>query len=280
MQSATADDSDTSVQARDWYRFYVLAMLTLCYTLSFVDAKLPFILLEDIKRDLSLSDTTLGIITGPAFSLVYAVTAFPIARVSDRQSRKMVLSVAVLLWSAFTAAGGLVRTALEFVASRAGVAFGEAACTPAAHSIIADHFSPASRGWAISVFMTGNVIGTGIALAGGGLLAQYHSWRWAMFIVGASGLVLSAAMFLTVREPARTDIHTDPATGRADTGALRLFRDKAFLHSVLGRRCCASRSAARSVGRPPTWCGISASARPRLDCCWASSAWWPASPGP
>ena len=234
MEVASAADRGQADMVGSSYRYYVLVMLTLCYTLSFIDAKLPFILLEDIKRDLGLSDTMLGVITGPAFSLVYAVTAFPIARVSDSRSRKMVLSAAVLLWSAFTAAGGLARNTFEFVLSRAGVAFGEAACTPAAHSIIADHFAPASRGLAISIFMAGNVIGTSIALAGGGLLAQYHSWRWAMFIVGSAGLLLSAAMFLTVREPVRTALRADQGAAISGSGFLTMFRNRAFCHSVAG----------------------------------------------
>lgn len=230
------------------YSYYVLAMLTLCYTLSFIDAKLPFILLEDIKRDLALSDTMLGVITGPAFSLVYAVTAFPIAKVSDSGSRKIVLSVAVLLWSCFTAAGGLARNAVEFVLSRAGVAFGEAACTPAAHSMIADHYAPARRGWAISVFMSGNVLGTGIALAGGGMLAEAHSWRWAMFLVGGVGFLLCAAMFLTVREPIRIAAHADKHLALPDASFVALFRDKAFFYSVAGATLLCV-----SLGSSVTW---------------------------
>ncbi len=192
---------ENAADGRGAYRWYVLTVLTLCYTLSFVDTKLPFILIEQIKYDLHLTDTQLGLIAGPAFSLVYACAAIPIARISDRGGRNIVLGSAVLVWSLFTFAGGLVRTPVQLLLSRTGVAVGEAACTPASHSLIADYFEPSLRGRALAIYMTGSTLGTTIAMAGGGLLAEYASWRVAMFVVGASGLVLTLAMFLTVREP-------------------------------------------------------------------------------
>jgi len=88
-----------------WYAWYVVFILTACYTLAFVDSKIPFILVQAIKSDLDLTDTQLGIIAGPAFSLMYAVGALPIAKLSDRIARKYVIAVAVAVWSGFTAAG-------------------------------------------------------------------------------------------------------------------------------------------------------------------------------
>lgn len=216
------------------YRWYVLLILTLCNTLSFVDSKLPFILIEQIKRDLGVSDTVIGLITGPAFSIVFALSAFPIAKISDTRSRKAVLGFSILVWSAFTAAAGLTRTSLQLVVSRVGVALGEAGCVPAAHSVIADYFGPASRGGAISIFMAGAVLGTAIALVAGGWVAQHHSWRWAMYMVGASGLILSAAMFLTIREPRRENAPTGMPSAAVAEIYVAMLRNKTILHSIAG----------------------------------------------
>lgn len=216
------------------YRWYVLMILTLCNTLSFVDSKLPFILIEHIKRDLRVSDTVIGLITGPAFSIVFALSAFPIARISDSRSRKVVLGFAILVWSGFTAAAGLTRTSLQLIVSRAGVALGEAGCVPAAHSLIADYFSPTSRGFAIAVFMAGAILGTAIALVAGGWVAQYHSWRWAMYMVGASGLVLSTLMFFTIREPSREKAPARKPAGPVAEGYVAMLRNKIILHSIAG----------------------------------------------
>src|SRR3546814_14001700 len=62
------------------YSWYVVFALALCQALAAMDAKLPFILVEALKRDLDLSDSQLGLITGPAFSLSYALFAIPISK--------------------------------------------------------------------------------------------------------------------------------------------------------------------------------------------------------
>jgi predicted MFS family arabinose efflux permease len=216
------------------YRWYVLVILMLCNTLSFVDSKLPFILIEQIKRDLAVSDTVIGLITGPAFSVVFALSAFPIAKISDSRSRKAVLGFAILIWSAFTATAGLARTSLQLVVSRVGVALGEAGCVPTAHSLIADYFVPTSRGVAISVFMAGAGLGTAIALIAGGWVAQHHSWRWAMVVVGAFGSILSAAMFLTIREPSREASSTRTLHAGIAEGYSAMLRNRTILHSIAG----------------------------------------------
>ena len=43
-----------------WYAWYVTFILTACYTLSFLDNKIPFILVQLIKKDLSLTDNQRG----------------------------------------------------------------------------------------------------------------------------------------------------------------------------------------------------------------------------
>ena len=53
-------------------RAYVLGLLVLVYTCNFVDRQILSILLEPIKRDLELSDTQLGLLTGFAFAAFYA----------------------------------------------------------------------------------------------------------------------------------------------------------------------------------------------------------------
>src|SRR3546814_19122055 len=110
-----------------------------------MDAKLPFILVEALKRDLDLSDSQLGLITGPAFSLSYALFAIPISKLSDAKNRVVIISSAIVVWSAFTAFGGLAKNFVTFGFSRIGVALGEAALTPAAHSLISNYVRSEER---------------------------------------------------------------------------------------------------------------------------------------
>ncbi|ARR55161.1 MFS transporter [Rhizorhabdus wittichii DC-6] len=87
--------------------------------------------------------------------------------------------------------------------SRTGVAIGEAALTPAAHSIMADYTDKSSRPKAIAIYSLGLAIGTFLALFLGGYLNDRFGWRTTLLITGASGLAMALLVATTIREPKR-----------------------------------------------------------------------------
>jgi predicted MFS family arabinose efflux permease len=215
-----------------WYAWYVVFILTGCYTLAFIDSKIIFILIEKVKADLALTDTELGIIAGPAFSLMYAAGAVPIAKLSDRMSRKIVIATAVSVWSAFTAAGGLTQSFFPFMLSRTGVALGESALTPAAHSVFADYFAEGRRSMVIAIYSCGIALGATLAMVLGGFLADHFGWRMTLMIVGGLGAALAVLVAVTVREPKR-DLATS-ARQMSEIGLVALFADPAIRHTIIG----------------------------------------------
>jgi predicted MFS family arabinose efflux permease len=214
------------------YGWYVVAVLMLCQTLGSLDAKLPFILVESLKRDLMLSDTQIGLITGPAFSLTYAISAIPIAALSDRRVRVHIIGGAIVLWSALTALGGLAQGMTSLLLSRTGVAIGESTLTPAAHSIIADYTDKESRPKAIAIYSVGLAIGTFLALFLGGYLNDLVGWRVTLFVTGATGLAVALLVLTTVREPNR-----EQTSGKRELpkgNLLSLLRNKPIRNLILG----------------------------------------------
>jgi predicted MFS family arabinose efflux permease len=185
------------------YAWYVCVMLMLVYTLGFVDRKLPFILVEAIKKDLHLSDTQIGLLTGLMFFVVNCLATIPLGAWADRGSRKRIIALCMVIWSTLTAVGGLAQTFWQLALSRGGVAVGEAGCTPASHSMIADYFPPRYRSRAISLYFFGAELGIFLGLGLGGWISDLSSWRMAMFLCGAPGVVLTLLLLATVREPAR-----------------------------------------------------------------------------
>ena len=77
------------------YRRYALALLTIIVMFNFVDRFALGVVLENIKRDLSLTDTQLGFLTGIAFAAFYSVMGIPIARWADRGNRVTIISVRI-----------------------------------------------------------------------------------------------------------------------------------------------------------------------------------------
>lgn len=185
------------------YARYVLGVLFVVYVFNFVDRQILSILLQPIKEELQVSDTAMGFLTGIAFALFYTVAGIPIARWADTGTRRSVIALGLAIWSAMTALSGLVRTFGQLALARVGVGVGEAACSPPAHSLLADYFPPHRRATALAVYSMGIHVGILVGFVLGGWVNQLFGWRQAFLVVGLPGLVLAAVVRLTVREPVR-----------------------------------------------------------------------------
>ena len=185
------------------YRRYALGVLLVVYVFNFVDRSILTILLEDIKRDLGLSDTALGFLTGISFALIYTTAGIPIARWADRGTRRSIIALGLLVWSGMTAMCGLAQNFVQLSLARFGVGLGEAACSPPAHSLISDFFPSERRATALSVYALGIPIGGAIGMFVGGWIAQLLDWRFAFMAVGLPGLALALFVRLYLREPPR-----------------------------------------------------------------------------
>src|SRR5688500_4072114 len=134
------------------YRSRMLALLAVVYAFHFVDRGIVTLLIEDIKTDLRLSDTQVGLLTGMAFALFYSTLGIPIARWADRGNRITIISLATALWSAMVVCCGLAGTYLQLLLARVGAAVGEAGCVPPSQSLIADYYERKERARAMSLY--------------------------------------------------------------------------------------------------------------------------------
>jgi len=193
------------------YRNYVLAMLTLVYIFNFIDRQLLVILQESIKKELHLSDTQLGLLSGFTFAIFYVTLGIPIARLADRGSRRNTVAVSLGLWSVMTACSGIARSFYQLLLARIGVGVGEAGGSPPAHAMISDYFPPEKRATAFSIYSAGIYFGILIGFLMGGYLNQHLGWRTAFFVVGVPGIIFSLLFYITVKEPRRGATDINPA---------------------------------------------------------------------
>ena len=205
MSSITENQSNS-------IRNYVLGILVVVYTFNFIDRQILSILLESIKNDLNLSDTSLGLLSGFAFALFYATLGIPIAKYADFGNRRNLISLAIGIWSFMTALSGLAQNFFHLLIARIGVGVGEAGCSPPAHSMISDYFPANIRATALGIYSLGIPFGIMFGLFAGGWINEYFGWRIAFFVVGVPGILLAIIFRFTVQEPKRGQ-----AEGRADT---------------------------------------------------------------
>ena len=191
---------------------YALTVLFAINAMNFFDRQIGGALAEPIRKQWNLSDGALGAL-GTAFTLLYAFVGIPLGRLSDRSSRKRILSVAVLVWSALTSLSSLTQSFWQMFTTRLGVGVGEAACAPAATSLIGDLYPPARRARALSIFMLGLPIGIALSYLVSSFIAHTYGWRAAFFVAGVPGVIIAiAAMFID--EPARGMAETRPVEVR------------------------------------------------------------------
>ncbi len=195
------------------YVRYALTMLLVIYTLNFVDRGIINILAGPIKKDLGISDGALGLLMGIGFAFFYTILGLPIARYAERGNRAKIISVSVVIWSAFTAISGLAQNYWHLLAARMGVGIGEAGCTPPAHSLISDYVPADKRASAIAFYSLGVPIGSAMGLIIGATIADAFGWRWAFAAVGLPGVIVGLIAFYTLKEPRVLGLVTQHSAG-------------------------------------------------------------------
>ena len=189
----------------------MLAVLTVINICNVIDRTLIGILVPDIKAELQLSDFQIGLLTGPAFAIFYAIMGLPLGWLSERVSRTRLIAVALLVWSAMTGLSGLATSFGYLLLFRILVAFGEAGGSPPSYAMISDAYAPRYRTIAMGVFTGAAGVGGFVGLFGGGWINEFWGWRATYIIAGLFGLLFVPLILFTVR---------DPVSGAADN-ALR-----------------------------------------------------------
>jgi len=208
------------------YAWYVVAVLILAQTFSFLDRMIMGLLVGPIRDSFGISDTQYSLLAGLAFTLFYAVMGLPLARIADAGNRRNLIALGIAVWSFMTALCGLARGFWSLFVARVGVGVGEATLGPAAFSMITDYFPRTLLARAVSIYMLGVTFGSGLAYILGGavvarvqtmgtlslpLLGELAGWQLTFFLVGLPGLLVSLLMVATVREPARRGLTAETA---------------------------------------------------------------------
>jgi len=121
--------------SRAWYSVVVLSLVSM---MSNIDRGIVNLLIGPIKRDLHLSDTAISLLIGLTFSLAYVLFSFPLSRLADTRSRKVILTTGLTLWSLATMLCGLAQSLWQLFAARALVGAAESVKGPCSMSMIAD----------------------------------------------------------------------------------------------------------------------------------------------
>ncbi|WP_242127976.1 MFS transporter [Sphingobium sp. Sx8-8] len=203
-------------QGTPFASWWMLAVLLLFYILSWLNRNILSMLIDPIRASLGINDFQMGLLVGPAFAIFYALFGIPLGWAADHRSRRQVIFMGVILWSACSGMTGLATGFLLMMMTRIGVAGGEAALSPAAYSLMADAFPPHRLTTANAIYQSGIKLGTALSFTLGAVAIAYaqahpltlpiigalETWQTALLVTALPGVLLAPLAF-SFREPAR-----------------------------------------------------------------------------
>jgi MFS family permease len=214
------------------YSWYALAVLTAVYVLNFLDRTLIYILFTPIKKEMAFSDVQLALLGTTSFVIFYTLLGIPFGRLADRTTRKYLIAGGLAVWSLFSGLTGFADSFWTIFLCRVMVGVGEATLGPAALSLLSDYFPPRIRATVNAIYSSGIAVGGGIAFFLGGWIGQAYGWRWAFYLMGFPGLILTVFVLLLREQPRG---QTEVATVRYNSTDWKiLFRSVPLRYLYLG----------------------------------------------
>ena len=185
-------------------------MLGLAQLMVVLDATIVNIALPSAQQVLGFSNADRQWVV-TAYSLAFGGLLLLGGRLADLFGRRRMLLIGLVGFAAASAVGGLSQGIWMLVAARAVQGVFGAILAPAALSMLTVTFAdPRDRGKAFGIF--GSIAGAGAAvgLLLGGVLTEYLSWAWCLFVNVPIAVVaaVGAAVLLPRSEPTK-DVHLD-----------------------------------------------------------------------
>mgnify|MGYP003627287825 CR=1 FL=1 len=208
------------------YAIFALFILMVIYISSFIDRQIIAVLATQIKAELKFSNTQVGILYGPAFSLVYAFCGIFMGRLADQFSRKYIILSGLLIWSLMTFASGFANSFAFLISARFVIGISQSALSPSVYSLLADYFSPKHRARVFSVYASGIFIGVGLSFLIGGSIAETYDWRVALKSVGLPGIGLAVLAYFVLKEPIREKSGTSKTENQSFSDVLKFILKK------------------------------------------------------
>jgi EmrB/QacA subfamily drug resistance transporter len=198
----------------------VLAVILTAQMMVVLDATIVNVALPHIQRSLNFSSSSLSWVLN-AYVLTFGGLLLLGARAGDLLGRRRTFLAGITLFSLSSLAGGFATASWMLLAARALQGVGGALAAPAALALLTTFFPEGrARVRAIGLFTTVSAAGGATGLVAGGLLTEWASWRWVMFVNVPIGLTVLAVGGSVLVETARRHGRFDLAGALTSTAGM------------------------------------------------------------
>ena len=182
MSSAIPSTATLDRAARAERRWLVLVVVAVAQLMLVLDGTIVNIALPSAQQALGFSDSERQWVV-TAYALSFGSLLLVGGRLGDMFSRKWVFITGLVGFALASAIGGAAGSFAVLVTARAlQGAFGAVLAPAALGTLVSTFTDPRERGRAFGVFGSVAAGGSAIGLVLGGVLTEYLSWRWCLYV--------------------------------------------------------------------------------------------------
>lgn len=187
-----------------------LAVIAVAQLMVVLDVAIVNVALPSIQRSLHFTATNLEWVVN-AYAIAFGGLLLLGGRAGDLFGRRRMFIAGTLLFTIGSLAGGLAIGSALLIAARVVQGVGGAIVAPTALSLLADTFAEGkARNRALGVYSAVSAGGGALGLLLGGVITNYFSWRWILFVNVPVGIVLALVaprvLLATKGQPGRLDL--------------------------------------------------------------------------
>jgi EmrB/QacA subfamily drug resistance transporter len=229
-------------------RGLALAIVLGAQLMIILDMTVVNIALPSIAHGLHFSTTGLSWVLN-AYTLTFGGLLLLGGRAGDILGRRRVFGAGIILFTAASLAGGLAQSAGWLLAARAAQGVGGAIASPAVLAMVTASFADGrERARALGIYTAVVMGGGSLGLVLGGVITEWVSWRWVLFINVPIGVLVAVAAPMFLPETARQPGHFDAVGALTSTAGM-----VSLVYAII-------RAAADGWGNPVTRAAFAAAA--------------------
>jgi DHA1 family inner membrane transport protein len=189
-------------------------LLAACVFFAVCTEMLPVGLLPEIGRGLGVSSSAAGVLVS-LYAVLVAVMSVPIAAVTERWPRRVVLAVLLAAYALSNVVFAVAPDYAVAVVARTIGGLAHAGFFAVAVAAAVSLVDVARSGRAVTIVMVGNALALVFGVPLGTVLGTALGWRWAFVLLAAAlgGLAMAVVRVLPEQVPARTASRTSVLTG-------------------------------------------------------------------